>query len=269
MAESDLAKTSYRGVARAEINIVTPPDLDAAMRTIKDDLHTYEPLIGPGHFAPGFAPPEPPAPTEQQLRERLVAALDAEHQADDRLALAQSAHVRALRHVEQCQAALDAFANLDDEIAASTIAQLVDADRSRIELAVDLHDRIAEREMGRVALQAARTADETLSRDLTEARGKAAEAGRRADALIAAVLSFKAQAVAERHAALLEQAAAVAETLHAFNQFAANRLYTMPQTVRAVLGNDTATLARRRDHSSWREAAARLRADPLAVIEVP
>jgi hypothetical protein len=42
----------------------------------------------------------------------------------------------------------------------------------------------------------------------------------------------------------------------------------MPQTVRAVLGNDTSMLARRRDQTPWREAAAALRADPMAVVKI-
>jgi hypothetical protein len=53
---------------------------------------------------------------------------------------------------------------------------------------------------------------------------------------------------------LLAEAAAIAQQLHAFNLFSANEHVSLPQSVRMVLGHDTATLARMRDQSMWCEA---------------
>lgn len=78
--------------------------------------------------------------------------------------------------MEGCERSVDAFANLDDEISRSVIEQLTDGDKARIEIGTDLDRRIGERERARVALQAARAADEALTRDLAKARSAAADA---------------------------------------------------------------------------------------------
>lgn len=57
---------------------ITPPGLNAAVVTVRDDP-VSSPLTNPA--APeqhGFSPPSPPQPSEPDLRRRLAAALDAE-----------------------------------------------------------------------------------------------------------------------------------------------------------------------------------------------
>jgi hypothetical protein len=266
MAETDWAKTGPDGIARAEIN-VAPSDTGDALRSIKDDGTTYLPLSGPGVFAPGFQPPEPPVPTEEQLRSRLIDALEVQRQADDRLAAAKAAHDRAEAHRERCESALQSFAGLDNEIAEETIAQLV-GDAARVELSASMQASVADRDRARISFAASVRAAEELTRDHHSAREVAIEAGRRADELIAAVLVTPAVRIAERHAGLLAEASACADLLQAFNQFAANRHVSLPLSVRKVLGSDSAALARRRDQSAWCAAADALRQDPMAIVEI-
>jgi hypothetical protein len=96
MPETDFSRLDHRvPIARAEVN-VRPLDPGMAQRVIRDDAHAYGPLSDPAGTAHGWSPPSPPPKTEEQLRQQLTAALEAEHQAEDRLALSQSAHARAI-----------------------------------------------------------------------------------------------------------------------------------------------------------------------------
>jgi hypothetical protein len=253
-------------IDRASVN--TPaPDLDAAHKTIADDGVLYSPLSNPASMAHGFSPPSDPVPTEQEQRGKLAEMLEVQTQLAERLADCTAAAERAERHLARCANALHVFADLDDMVAQETIAQLV-SDMPRVELSDDMQERVAAREHARISHTAALRASETLARDLVEAKGRAAEAAASIDTLIARVLAFTAESVAEKHEALLSQAAAVREHLLSYDHFVAGRRIGLSKRVRAVLGNDMAAFARKHDQTAWREAAAQLRADPQARVEV-
>ena len=270
MAETDFGRLDPRvPVAQASVRNITPPGPDDALRTINSDPVTHHPLENPD--APsqhGWSPPSPAPAMEDQLRGRLAEAIEAERQAADRLALAQSAHDRAEQHLRTCNAGLHSFDGLEDQIAQETIAQLVDADRSRIELTADLHDCIADRERARTAHVAALRAFEVLAAALVKARGGQAEAAALVDRLVAGVLAFEAARIADRHQRLMEEVAKAKDVLHAFDHYASNKHVSLPVTVRSVLGMDMSALAKQRDLTPWIEAAAQLRADPTAEVSV-
>ncbi len=253
MAETSFSRLDHRApIARASVN--APLDLDNANRTVRDDGATYHPLQAPTDKPPGFVafpPPSPPVPTEQELRDRLRAALEAEHEAEDRAALAKSAHDRATAYLHQCDEALKAYADLDSEISASVIQQLIDGDQTRIAVPPALDERGAERDRARVAYTAGVRASEALAHDLATASKAATAAEQKVSELVANLLAFSALAVAERHERLLAEAAAFAELCHSFDHFVANRRVTLPAKVRGVLANDQAAFARRRDQSAW------------------
>jgi hypothetical protein len=200
------------------------------------------------------------------LRERLAAALEAQHIAETALADAEAAHARAQRHVERAGCDLDRYADLDAAMTEATVSMLRNDD-GELRERDDLMGRMVERERSRVAYAAAGSAVDLLGKELAIARGKAAEAAVAADRLIVAILGFAAAGLAASHAGLLAEAAKIAEVLHAYNHFSANRSTSMPASVRHVLGNDTATLARQRDKRMW-IAAARLRNDPQAQVSI-
>jgi hypothetical protein len=198
----------------------------------------------------------------------MQTALEAQRQADARAARAQTALARAVRHREDCESAMHLFVDLDSTIAAETVQQLCDADRSRVELPPDLLTLLTDRDRARVSLAASQSAAEILTKEAVAARGAAAEAATLTDRLIASVLAFCAETIAVEHERLLAEATKVRETLLAFDHFVASRSVGLSQRVRAVLGSNVQEFARRHDQSQWRAAAAQLRADPLATISV-
>ena len=270
MAETSFGQTSHRGIARAEVRVAAT-DLDGPVRTVRNDPSTYAPLVAPGAREHGWSPPTPAALTEAELRAKLADALDAQEQAEDRMQLAQSASDRAQLHLKACDATLHAYDGLEDAISASVIEQLTDGGRA-VEIGAELDERVGQRERARMGYAAATRAAEQLTRDLSEARGKAAEAATLTDRLICSILGFAAAGLAEHHAALLAEAALIAETLHAFNLFSANRGASLPASratnPRQRCLNPGAPRGIRRRGSKQRQSCARTQPQPSRCSDV-
>jgi hypothetical protein len=260
MPKSDISRLNHRApIDRAQVNIA-PSNPDAMLRATADDGRVYLPLIDPTGSTHGYSPPGAlSAPSEVALREQLATALEEQREAEERLAAAQDAHIRALRHVEACQVAADAYARLDEVVAAAIVAQLIDTERACIALDATLHEKIAARSLALVTLQAARAADEMLTRNLAAARGVRVEAETAVDRLVTAILGFSAETIADRHAVLVAEATRLRELLLGYDHYGANRGIRLPPKVRMAMGSDMQAFARQHDQTRWKSAAAALR----------
>jgi hypothetical protein len=257
-------------MAQAEINVISPP-LDTASRTIRDDGHAYEPLWAPGGNPPAPSQPSPPpapAPTEAELREVLTQCIAARDFADANRQRAQETSDRAAKHAQRCRGSLASFTGLDEEISAETIAKLRDEHCARIELSPEMLRRMASRDVAKADADAATSAEKVLAADLTEARTEAEAAARAARTAAVAVLAIEAVRKAERHDALLSEAAGLREELAQFDRIATGSGTPIPAAVLRVLRVNDVNMARHRDASQWRAALEALLIDANAVVEL-
>jgi hypothetical protein len=261
MGESSFAKLDHRiPLARAEVRGTTPVDLVERM-----DGVTHSPLSNPD--APnihGWSPPADPVPTETELRERLIEALDLEAHAARAALDAEAAHARALDHLDKARADLDGFSDLDSAIASSVIDSL----RDDTALVTDFDEAILARDRARTIHQAAEVAQSTLRAEHVAAQHVATTATQAVEKIIVAILYHEATRMADRHNDLVAQASVIADHLRALNLHAGGHAVPMPSKVRTILGNDLTALARARDKSQWVRAAAALRDDPATIVEI-
>ena len=239
MAETSFSRIDHRTpLVRPEVNR-TGPGWDPTVAppgSAREDRTTHLPFVVPGGLPPAAPVPAPPPPTEAELRERLSAACEARRDADAALARAQTAHDRAVRHVERSEAALSRFATLDQAVTEHTIEALrCDAGRVSTELPEELKRLLADRDLARVDLAAAGRALEVLSAELASARDGAAAATKRVDAPVCALLARAGDAVAREHA----EAVAVVDRLFAdlvgLDRFISPRGGHLSQAVREAL----------------------------------
>jgi hypothetical protein len=266
MAETSFERLGTPTAGRATVNKVGDGWGIEASHAVAVDPVLHLPLHDPRIPAPLPEPPPAPAPTEAEHRAALVEAKAAQQRADAALAKAVEAHGRALALVETCKQTLAGYASQDFDRLAATLTSLRDDDGGLTLPALD--DRLIRRETAKLDLEDAEAAAETLLHELTLAREQADAAARRVNMAVMSVLSIAvADRIADQHADLLRQAAALMDTLLAFDRFSAGsgvRLSGKVSTL--VLSQGTALLARLRDTSSWRAAAEKLLADPMAEI---
>jgi hypothetical protein len=255
VAETDFARFSpHTPIAQARVNVTggLPSEI-----SIADDGSIAHALPR----VPASTPqPPPPAPTEQEFRDKLTTAIAHERETADRLAEAKAACDRAGQHLQACEAAMREFANLDDEIKNNFIAQI------RTGVAPATTEALRQRNAAQAAAHSdhlgASNANVAFQREQAEAQAAATEASVQVERLCARILGFAAERIADQHAALLAEAAKLVERLAAFDQFVTRMRAPLPNPVRHVLGNAPVNLAMRRDPAEWVDAAAALRANP-------
>jgi hypothetical protein len=214
-------------------------------------------------------PPPPAPPTEQELRQQLGEALDAQHAAEATLRRAESAHERAERNLTRCQTAMASFASLDTEIAASVVEALrCDAGRLSPELSETHELRIADRERARTELVAAEAALIQFRAERAEASAACGDATRAAQVLAARVLSHLADRLAREHDDLIAQARLRRAALFGYERMTTATKVGISMQVRNVLGTDAHEFARQHDSSAWWAAHTALLADPQATVTI-
>jgi hypothetical protein len=231
------------------------------------DRTTHLPFATPGtNPPPAYVPPAPP-PSEASLRAALVAAIEQQKAADERLHAATEAHGRALKLIEDRKQALAAFSGLDDDRMLATLNSLRDDDGGATLPRSD--DRLIRREVAKLDVDDAERAAETLLHELVLFRQQADAAAQEVNRLIVSVLSHTADRIADEYNDLLRQEAARKEVLHAFDQFSANSGARLSGKVSSILmAGGTAGLTKMRDTSEWQAARAALLKDPQAEITI-
>jgi hypothetical protein len=186
--------------------------------------------------------------------------------AAESLTAAEAAHIRAQAHLKESTAALHTFDGLDESIAASVISNLRDATGI---VTTGFDAAILERDRARTIHTAGIRAVEVLGAEVSNAMLATIAVNGRVDKLVCAILNATVVAdLTECHADLRRRIANITETIFSFNLFAANRGVTFSPATRAILGHDVSQLARARDKGVWVEAAAKLKENPDASMEI-
>jgi hypothetical protein len=235
-----------------------------------------QPQPAPAAVVVPLSPPTPQAPAlpqdESALRVMIAAAIEARGEAQASLRLSEAAHERAERHIERCRTALAVFAQLDEQITAATVQQLVDGDRPRIDLSDGLREKLTERSRAEADLQAAERAVGVLRRhraDVSVAVGKAVTEVQR---LGIAVLAVQAIADAQRLEAMITETRSGLVELLKFDMLSTANRSTVPTQVLDALRHHgrqfdvDLNTTDQADREPWASRLAQLIEDPQAEI---
>jgi hypothetical protein len=247
---------------RAEVNKVGDGWGLSATHAVADDPKLHLPF----DKLPPAPPPEPPPrqPTEAEHRAALADAIAAQARADEAVTKASETHDRAIALVAQRRQELANLASLDSDRFARTLDSLRDDDGFQTVPGED--DRLVKRETARLNLEDAESAEAILLADRAVLATAAGNAAATVDRLAVAVLSHRANAIADQHNECLRQAAVLKDTLHAFSHFSANSGGLSGKVSSILLADGRSALAKLRDKSGWRAARDKLLADPQAEI---
>jgi hypothetical protein len=179
---------------------------------------------------------------------------------------AQAAHHRAVQNLESRKAELASFDELEASVTAHTVEALRDTGRST-DLPPDLRERISAREAARAALFAATVAEQVLQDDVAQTRDRLAVRNKAVDAAMLPVLALPAEGIAaEIHEHDAESKRLRAKLL-GFDRICADHPAAMPGAVRDLLFNSR-QVGSPQQLAPWQAAAAKLRADPDAIVEI-
>jgi hypothetical protein len=230
---------------------------------IRDESVTHLPL----HSLPTAPSPVVvlrPTPTKPELRATLARCTAAMRSSNEALADAEANAERAAAHVEACRARLEGFASLDATITTATVIALRSGDgRPRGGMDEELRQLVRERDDARADLQAAESARRVLEADLAFARVDAEKAVTTARKAAVGVLGIEATALAERHDALITEAATIRERLAQFDRAVTN-IGPLPALVLPVLHDprNAVDLVRNVGAGEWRAKLDALLTDP-------
>jgi hypothetical protein len=91
--------------ARVDRTLVNPApvNLDGPVRTVRDDVRTYNPLVNPASLEHGVSPPATPVLSQTELWAKLKLTLQQQREAEAVLASAEQAHARAVAQRARCR----------------------------------------------------------------------------------------------------------------------------------------------------------------------
>ncbi len=159
---------------------------------------------------------------------------------------------------------MTAFAELEEDIAAATIAQLTDPDCPRVELPPVLQAKLAEREQMRSQCVAAETASAQLTRTLATPKSAVTNAASAVRTATIALLGLEASRLAIEFREVEAEQDDRFERLAQFDRFAAGAGALPPRVMDVLVGEPRDRRGKIRgvlDVSEWKEAAERLQAE--------
>jgi hypothetical protein len=270
VAESRFVKlTPEHGVDRIGGPLDRGPDPSVTGR--------HDPVVAQRLPEPVVMPPpepRPPAPTDEVLRDRLRAALDAQVVAGTVVANAEAACQRAAEHRATCNERLASFAGLDGDYTDAVTEALRNDGRPGGDVADVFAERIAARTQAESAAKAADAACARLLDERNAAEGMAEQARRAVERATCAVLGPVAEGIAVHFHACMREAEKCARALAAFDRYVGPRDGALPGIVRGVLTQEPLDMRVPVSGLSgispepWRKAGERLKGDVGATVSM-
>jgi hypothetical protein len=210
----------------------------------------------------------PPPPSEQELRAKLTEALTAEREAKAKVDRATAAHGRAKGLLQTRKVELAGFDDLQARFDQQTIASLRE-EHDRFDVTDDLRDQITLRERGRMAFAAADAAEQHLSDELADARDGLLVRIKAVNQALLPLLGITAEGFAQQIRECMAEIKRLEAKLLGYDRLCANYSGQLPERVRDLMFT---TLQGRvgtpEQLSVWNDAAAVLKADPQAQVEI-
>jgi hypothetical protein len=247
--------------------------------TVRHDDTLHMPLSlhisGPGVLPPAPPPaPTPPAPSELELRAQLALAIETKHERENEFARAEAAHERAERHLARCRQRAAEYAGLSEVITRNTVEALR-CSAGMLDPLIDEETELAlnDRTKSQEELAAAQSAVSTFLHERAQAAQALGDASRQVDVAVARILAFPAEQLAREYEALQERAKVICAALVTFDSMIATpNKVAVPASVRIVYNgideNQFVRLLASPLSALWRDAAAALRNDPTAQVEL-
>jgi hypothetical protein len=269
MAESDPARLDHRiPMPQATVNIVNRTGLiPGVAQAERADPVVHHELGFVQAREPWRAPPAPPS--EEQLRQRLGAAIEAMHAAEAKLKEADSVYQRAEEHRKACQRKAAQFSGLDQELSVAMVESFR-ASEDPATVRERFSPQLSERAIIETENTAAASAAVRLQHELSDASESSANARQAVDTLIAQVLAHTADDLARECQTFLAEIERRKLVLLAFSKFAApTKQFLAPVTREVLGGNISPQQVFRADLTPWLAAAEALHNDPQAEVEIP
>jgi hypothetical protein len=247
-------------IARAEVNRSgdwrTPSRMDMALNP---------PLGPPVASSSTWTPPPPkPVPSEAALRQQLADAITARSDATTTLQRAEAAHERAERQLQQCRKRLADVAVLHQEMTARTIAALRDGKP----VAAAMTEELPDQQRAQLEAQTAEQALVVFRQERASAAQRLGNLARSIDALVAQVLAHRAHDLARVCLELEAEIARRRVALLAFDRLATPARIPLTFEIQRVIGQTTSRPLRPDELQAWTDAAAQLREDAEAAVEI-
>jgi hypothetical protein len=263
MAETGLGLEPGTRAGQAVVNR-TGPGWDAARgKAEARDRSIHLPMPAPVKEVIDRGEP-PPSPSEGELRQILAAALAAEKKAKATRDKVHAAHQRAQAHLEKCKQVLQSFDDLEQQIARQTIDLLREGDGGA-ELSPALREQIALR----VAFAGADAAALQFSNELADAEAKLTQCAQLTNKAMVPLLGITADGFVRDIRGHEAEIARLQAKLLGFDRICSNYDGRMPERVRDLIFTSLhGRVGSPQEFAVWQIAAAKLRNDPMAQVEI-